>query len=115
VSDGDRTCTGSTIQQENSLVVKPEQASDTLVSARKYADPGTRSKRFDQAEGADLSPRARLVATLAETISTATTAGDLHAARVAHEALGRLLAEAEPGAPEVADLASERAKRGGKG
>jgi hypothetical protein len=51
------------------------------------------------------------VAVLAETIAVAMPAGDLHAARVAHEALGRLLAEPEPGAPSVADLASERAKR----
>lgn len=52
-----------------------------------------------------------LVATLTETISAATRAGDLYTARVAHETLGRLLVEPEPGAPEVADLASERARR----
>jgi hypothetical protein len=57
------------------------------------------------------SPRAGLVAALTETITTAAAAGDLHAARVAHEALGRLLAEPEPGASEVADLATERARR----
>ena len=39
-------------------------------------------------------------------------AGDLHAARVAHDALGRLLAEPAPGAATVADLAAERARRG---
>jgi hypothetical protein len=48
---------------------------------------------------------------LAETIAAALAAGDLHAARVAHEALRRLLAEPEPGAPSVTDLASERARR----
>jgi hypothetical protein len=61
------------------------------------------------------SPRGSLVGALSAAIAAATSAGDLHAARVAHEALGRLLAEPEPGARAVADLASERAKRGGKG
>jgi hypothetical protein len=53
----------------------------------------------------------RLVAVLAETIAIALATRDLHAARVAHEALGRLLAEPGVGAPSVVDLASERAKR----
>jgi hypothetical protein len=57
------------------------------------------------------TPRERLVAVLTETIAAALPAGDLHAARVAHEALGRLLAERDPGASSVTDLASERAKR----
>jgi hypothetical protein len=66
-----------------------------------------------QSEGIQ-TPRGKLVELLTATIATATAAGDLHAARVAHEALGRLLMEAEPGAPTVADFASERAKRGSK-
>jgi hypothetical protein len=65
-----------------------------------------------QTPGPAPSPRADLVRALTAAIDAATRAGDLHAARVAHEALGRLLAEPEPGAPTVADLASERAKRG---
>jgi len=58
------------------------------------------------------SPRAVLVAALVETIGAATVAGDLHAARVAHQALGRLLEEPVPGAASVADLNSERERRG---
>lgn len=52
-----------------------------------------------------------LVSALTVAITTAAAAGDLRAARVANEALRALLAEPEPGAPEVTDLASERAKR----
>ena len=65
----------------------------------------------DDSTATSQSPRARLVAALTEAISAAMAAGDLHAARVAHEALGRLLEEPEPGAPVVADLGEERAKR----
>jgi hypothetical protein len=61
----------------------------------------------------DSSPRARLVATLTETIAAATGAGDLHAARVAHEALGRLLATPDPDVAEVTDIGAERARRKG--
>jgi hypothetical protein len=78
----------------------------------KCATLGARSKRFDQDEGRPESPRGALVAALTTTIAAATAAGDLHAARVAHEALGRLLAEPQRGAPAVPNLASERAKRG---
>jgi integrase len=60
----------------------------------------------------DSSPRRALAVALSDAIRAATVAGDLHAARVAHEALGRLLEESEPGAPEVADLNSERKRRG---
>ena len=65
----------------------------------------------DDSSSGPISPRGRLVASLTETISAATAAGDLHAARVAHEALGRLLAEPEPGVAVVADLPAERSCR----
>jgi hypothetical protein len=57
------------------------------------------------------NPRAALALALNEAARAALAGGDLHAARVAHEALGRLLADPEPGTPAVADLAAERAKR----
>ena len=66
----------------------------------------------DDSSTASASPRARLVAALTEAISAAVGAGDLHAARVAHEALGRLLAEPVPGAVAVADINEERGRRG---
>jgi hypothetical protein len=53
------------------------------------------------------SPREVLAAALAVALGS----GDLTLARVAHEALGRLLAEPEEPVPAVADLAAERAKR----
>jgi hypothetical protein len=58
------------------------------------------------------SPRTKLVAALTEAIVATMAAGDLHAARGAHEALGRLLAAPDLGMPAVADLAAERARRG---
>lgn len=48
---------------------------------------------------------------LSDALRVATLAGDLHAARVAHEALGRLLEERYPGAPGVTDLGTERKRR----
>jgi hypothetical protein len=58
------------------------------------------------------SPRRRLVSALTEAVSAAIEAGDPHAARVAHEALGRLIAEPEAGVAPVADLGAARARRG---
>lgn len=58
------------------------------------------------------TPRDRFVASLAETIREASAAGDLEAARVAHDALGKLLRAPGPGgAAPVVDLATEREKR----
>jgi hypothetical protein len=61
--------------------------------------------------GGPANPRARLVAALTEVIGAAMAAGDLRAARVAHEELGRLLGEPDPEAPVVTDLNAERARR----
>ncbi len=56
------------------------------------------------------SPRAALIAALTNAVRDAANAGDLVAARVAYEALGRLLAE--PGAAAmVVDLHAERERR----
>jgi len=66
---------------------------------------GDANKREHETE----SPRAALVRTLTEGISAATASGDLAAARVAHEALGKLLDEPERGNAEVIDIRSQRA------
>ena len=66
----------------------------------------------DAAPATGTSPRAKLVSVLAEAVAAAIAAGDLHAARVAHEAIGRLIAEPDPAARCVADLDSERRNRG---
>ncbi|RLB45743.1 MAG: hypothetical protein DRI90_28100 [Deltaproteobacteria bacterium] len=58
------------------------------------------------------NPRRRLVLALTEAVGAAIEAGDLHAARVAHEALGRLIAPPEPGAATVADLNCVRGRHG---
>jgi dihydrodipicolinate synthase/N-acetylneuraminate lyase len=54
-----------------------------------------------------------LVEQLAAEMSRATAAGDLEAARVAHEMIGRLLALlASGGGAAIVDLATERDRRG---
>ena len=56
------------------------------------------------------SPRDRIIAALNAEIGEALRLGDIEAARVAHEARGRLLPNnGESG--DVVDLAKERAKR----
>ena len=58
-------------------------------------------------------PRAVLVASLAAGVAAAFESGDLEAAGVAHEAIGRLLALAGRTVGAVVDLAAERVRRGG--
>ncbi|MEI8258144.1 MAG: hypothetical protein WCJ30_20900 [Deltaproteobacteria bacterium] len=62
-------------------------------------------RALDDATPAD--PRAALVAALAAAIRDGAAAGDLTLARVAHDALGRLLGTGA-GAGAVVDLASRR-------
>ncbi|MBK8994641.1 MAG: hypothetical protein IPM35_02670 [Myxococcales bacterium] len=64
---------------------------------------------------APTTPRQRMIAGLNAELAAALAAGDLEAARVAHEALGRLLGASQAGERAVViDLAAEQAKRGGK-
>ncbi|MBX7192620.1 MAG: hypothetical protein K1X94_11210 [Sandaracinaceae bacterium] len=58
------------------------------------------------------SPRARMVAAMATALLDALEAGDLDAARIAHDAIGRLLRE-DPGndSADVVDLAARRPPR----
>lgn len=58
--------------------------------------------------------RAELARALTRAVDDSTAAGDLAAARVAAEALVKLLGSAGPNAAPVADLAAERARRGAK-
>jgi hypothetical protein len=71
-----------------------------------------RNDTVGQKDDGAISPRTSLVAVLTRAIAAATAAGDLHAARVAHEALGRLLDEPAQGGAPVADLRSMRERRG---
>ncbi len=59
------------------------------------------------------TPRAAVVRLLTEAVKIAATAGDLAAARVAHEALGKLLVEPEPGNAEVIDISSHPSRKEG--
>ncbi|WP_438014999.1 hypothetical protein WMF18_29480 [Sorangium sp. So ce315] len=62
-----------------------------------------------------ISPRAGLLAQLTELVRAALAGGDLEAARVANEALGKLLAAPEQPSGDTADvvrLSAERARRG---
>jgi hypothetical protein len=58
------------------------------------------------------SPRAVMLAALSAGMTAALSAGDLEAARVAHDAIGRLLGSTAPPAA-VVDLAVERERRAG--
>jgi len=58
------------------------------------------------------APRARLIADLSAALVRAAEAGDLAAARVAHEALGRLLEHVDGDAAEVVELRPWRERRG---
>jgi len=55
-------------------------------------------------------PRAALIATLARSVADLAAAGDLAAARIAHETMGKLLETAQGGAA-VVDLAERRRGR----
>ncbi len=57
------------------------------------------------------SPRARIVASLAQAMVAALDAGDAEAARVAHDAIGRLLRGRQGDGAEVVDLATWRAQK----
>jgi hypothetical protein len=60
------------------------------------------------------SPRATLLEQLLASARDAVAAGDIEAARIAHEAAGKLLAapRVEGAGAKVVDLAHERGKRG---
>ena len=58
------------------------------------------------------SARVRLVAALTDAVATAVAAGDLHGARIAYDALGKLIAQPQPGVEPVADMAVQHGKRG---
>jgi hypothetical protein len=60
-------------------------------------------------------PRQALLRWLASAVVEAAAVGDLHTARVAHDALGRLLAGASEVAADVHSIAEARARRGGSG
>jgi len=82
--------------------------------AAEVAEPEAKNLRAGQAIGQDPgqlreSPRSALIAALANAVRDAAAAGDLVAARVAYEALGRLLSE--PGTGAVVDLNAERERR----
>lgn len=62
---------------------------------------------------APATPRQRMIAVLNAELGAALAAGDIEAAKVAHDALGRLLGTDKPAAP-VADLSAERRRRGSK-
>lgn len=89
-------------------IARPVSAPSDSVSARSQVAAGPSSEHLGQPSA---SPRATLLAALGRAIGDATAAGDLEAARVAHRALGELLASA---ATEPAGVVSlDRHRRGG--
>jgi hypothetical protein len=70
---------------------------------------GVRDPSPPPADQSGTNPRAGLVASLTQAIAAATVAGDLVAARIAADALVRLLgANAPPDGGEIVDLAERR-------
>jgi hypothetical protein len=63
-----------------------------------------------QIPGQQVTPRGTLIAALTDAVREAALGGDLTAARVAHEALGRLLSDPAPHGG-VVDLNAERDRR----
>ena len=79
------------------------------LATRNYADPGAP----DATRPIHADPRAVLLAALAAALPAALAVGDVEAARVAHEAIGRLLGSAGAArAGDVVDPAAVRARRG---
>jgi hypothetical protein len=72
------------------------------------ANFGPRAIENERVRLAGTSPRAVLAAVLVDTISAAMQAGDPRTARVAHEALGRLLEQSDP-----SSTASSASRAGG--
>ncbi len=89
---------------------KPEKA---LVGATETAERPTQNlppgQAIGQGPGQSESSRGALIGTLANAVRDAAAAGDIAAARVAHEALGQLLTDAGPS--PVVDLNVERERR----
>ena len=77
----------------------------------KSATVGAWGKSLGNSPSHSGTPRAQLVRALLDTVDAAVEAGDLHAARVAHETVERLLETPAVERSTVADLAAERARR----
>jgi hypothetical protein len=81
------------------------------------AAPATMTPKCAEARETDESrtkpgdPRAALVGALADGMRAALAAGDMEAARIAHETIGRLLGAPSELLGGVVDLAAERARR----
>lgn len=107
-------CGGASPENQQSQADSYDPQPSTIADGE--ANAAETGSACDSAHGlahADRSPRAVLVRRLTETIETATAAGDLGAARIAHEALGKLLAEPEPGNAKVVDISSHPSRKGG--
>jgi hypothetical protein len=76
--------------------------------AAKCAEP----RGPDESRTKPADPRSALLGQLAEGMREALAAGDVEAARIAHEAIGRLLGATGADAGGVIDLAAERRRRG---
>ncbi|WP_437961337.1 hypothetical protein WME76_17980 [Sorangium sp. So ce119] len=78
-------------------------------AADKCAEP----REPDESRTKPEDPRTVLLGQLAEGMRAALAAGDVEAARIAHETIGRLLGAPGADAAAVIDLAAKRSRRGG--
>ena len=86
----------------------PAKSGAPDVSRTNGAEP--KAGPAEAAGGGGASPRAVMLGHLSADMDAAIAAGDVEAARVAHEAIGRLLGSGGTGA-HVVDLAAERERR----
>ncbi|WP_437277514.1 hypothetical protein WME90_40705 [Sorangium sp. So ce375] len=84
-------------------------AASVPTTAAKCAKP----RQADESQTKPADPRTVLLGQLAEGMRAALAAGDVEAARIAHETIGRLLGAPRADAAGVIDLAAERSRRGG--
>ena len=104
-ADGTRT------RESECYEVSPGGATRGISASCVAADVAKRrvaTSECSSAVNAVANPRKQLVRALSDALTAASEAGDLHTARVAHEAIGRLL---EPASDNVTELHRKRANR----
>ena len=94
---GERQATSGDTSATNT----PDRIARTSVG--EHEGPGG-DARVGQVAKQQATPREALAAALGEAIGRAVTAGDMHAAGVAYEALGRLMEEPDSSAPEAVPI-----------
>ena len=89
------------VTEDDAAATPPDHAS-------KLPNPGSANACVNDSPSTPASPRAALVVALTEAVQAAVAMGEIHAARVAHEALGRLLDDPDRDPDKVTDVRAAR-------